>query len=266
MSTLSARGLVGDPTSDAPGVGGHLEAGVPVGQRRPALRGSRGRRSRYIHAERVAGARDRDAAALLLHQAALLRESAAADRDLAALARHGAALDRAAADSDELTGAQRRRSGLPALQREIDRCRRIGSALVLGFVDVDGLKAINDAHGHIAGDLVLRAVSAHLRASLRAYDVVVRYGGDEFVYSVAGAGQGIAEERFDVVVASLADAAPGHSATAGFAELRPEDTLETLIARADADMYRRRRPGRSLVASPLPGGRNLDAPAHPAAQ
>ena len=265
MPTRSARSLVGDPTSDALAVEGHQDAGVPAGQRRPLLRGKRGRRSSYIHAERVAGARDRDAAALLLHQAALLREAAAADRELAALARHEAALDRAAADSDELTGAQRRRSGLPALQREIDRCRRVGSALVLGFVDVDGLKAINDDHGHLAGDLVLRAVSAHLQASLRAYDVVVRFGGDEFVYSVAGAGRRIAEARFADVIASLADAAPGHSATAGFAELRPEDTLETLIARADADMYRRRRPG-NLAASPPPGGRNLDASAHPTSQ
>lgn len=96
--------------------------------------------------------------------------------------------------------------------------------------------------------------------------VTPRFGGDEFVYSLAGAGLAAAEARFATILHALADAAPGHSATAGFAQLRPEDTLEDLIARADADLRRRRRRRRSDTPGPptLPGGRDLDRPAHPA--
>lgn len=262
----SARIPVGDPEPDGTGARDHREEATPL-----QLNG-------FVHdgtladlgqsrTDRVAAARDREAAALMLHQASLLWEAAAADRDLAALHRHEAALDRAASGIDELTGALRRRSGLPALQREIDRCRRSGATLALSFVDVDGLKEINDTYGHLAGDQLLRAVATHVRASLRAYDVVVRFGGDEFVYSLAGAELGAAEARFDRILDSLADAAPGHSATAGFAQLTPEDTLEALIARADADLCRRRRRrSDSREASKVPGGRDLDGPAHPAVQ
>ena len=199
-------------------------------------------------AERLAARLDRDAAALFLHAAALQAEEAARDRHLAALAVHQAALERASFEADELTGVLRRRTGLPALQREIDRCRRAGDDFVLGFLDVDGLKQVNDTLGHLAGDDMLWTVAVLLRASLRSYDIVVRFGGDEFVYSVAGATLDAAEARFDELARSLAGAAPGRTVTAGFAQLRSDDTLESLLARADADLYGRRRRSRQ------PGG------------
>lgn len=87
----------------------------------------------------------------------------------------------------------------------------------------------------------MRTVARLLRRSLRSYDVVVRFGGDEFVYPVAGAALAAALDRFDALVGDLFRAAPGRSVTAGFAELRPDDTLDSLLARADADLYCRRR-------------------------
>jgi diguanylate cyclase (GGDEF)-like protein len=182
---------------------------------------------------------DRDMAALLWHEAATMREEAARDRRAAALLRHQAALDRAAASTDVLTGALNRRAGLVALQNEIDRCRREDTHLVLGFVDVDGLKQVNDGRGHLAGDELLAEVANGLRASVRSYDVIMRFGGDEFVYSFAGASLDDALQRFSAMRTTLAHL-NGDSVSAGFAELVADDTLEGLIGRADDDLNRRR--------------------------
>jgi diguanylate cyclase (GGDEF)-like protein len=176
----------------------------------------------------------------LLRQAEALRAAAAEDREQAALLRHQAGLDLDAAGIDDLTGTLCRRRGFPALQHEIDRCRRSKTSLVISFVDVDGLKRVNDTRGHLAGDKLLREVAANLRASLRSYDVVMRFGGDEFVYCSAGATLSDTVARFEKLRDSLAHI-NGDSVSAGFAELGPNDTLDTMIAGADADLYERRR-------------------------
>jgi diguanylate cyclase (GGDEF)-like protein len=127
------------------------------------------------------------------------------------------------------------------LRREIDRARRSDGALTLAFVDVDGLKAINDAHGHAAGDRALRAVAAALLHGLRSYDLVVRPGGDEFLCGLPGTDLAAAQHRFDAVASTLAEQNPGTSVSIGLAELATRDTLEALIARADAALYDARR-------------------------
>ena len=127
------------------------------------------------------------------------------------------------------------------LQREIYRARRSDGVLTLAFVDVDGLKAINDTHGHAAGDRALRAVAAALLDGLRSYDLVVRYGGDEFLCGLPGTDLAAAQHRFDAVATTLAEQNPGTSVSIGLAELAAQDTLETLIARADAALYAARR-------------------------
>jgi diguanylate cyclase (GGDEF)-like protein len=76
--------------------------------------------------------------------------------------------------------------GDAALQHEIDRARRGDGRLVLAYVDVDRLTAINDRKGHSAGDALLVAVVSTMRANLRSFDPVVRYGGDEFVCAMSG--------------------------------------------------------------------------------
>jgi diguanylate cyclase (GGDEF)-like protein len=187
----------------------------------------------------TSAATDRQMAALLWHEAAMLRADAARDRQEAALLRHQAALDKAAASTDELTGALNRRGGLVALQNEVDRCRRGPCQLVLGFVDVDGLKQVNDVRGHLAGDELLKEVADGLRTALRSYDVLMRFGGDEFVYSFAGASLADALQRFAAMRTTLAHL-NGDSVSAGFAELTATDRLEDLIGRADEDLYRRR--------------------------
>ncbi len=175
-------------------------------------------------------------------QAAADRVRAADDRALAASDRAKAARERAwleaelqAAHLDELTGAYRREMGRLAITLEIDRVRRSGGPLVVAFVDVDELKTVNDRDGHAAGDRVLQSVVRAMRARLRSFDPIIRYGGDEFVCGLGGTDLAEAERRFALIgVAIEADAGVGISV--GFAELEPGDTADELTERADVAM------------------------------
>jgi diguanylate cyclase (GGDEF)-like protein len=125
------------------------------------------------------------------------------------------------------------------LKREIARASRTKRTFVLAFVDVDGLKAINDSHGHPAGDRLLRQIGDSLRAHLRSYDLMVRYGGDEFVCALADVTMEQAANRLLLVNADLAG--NRGSITAGLAELKENDSLEDIVRRADEALYRQRQ-------------------------
>ncbi len=126
------------------------------------------------------------------------------------------------------------------LRREIERCRRTGHGLSLAIVDLDDFKLVNEQHGHQAGDAVLKHVAAALRDSVRAYDVVARYGGDEFAIIALDASEDVA---VDVVARGLGEirgrlgqlgfGGEETLATAGVAEWREGDSPTMLIARAD---------------------------------
>jgi diguanylate cyclase (GGDEF)-like protein/PAS domain S-box-containing protein len=83
--------------------------------------------------------------------------------------------------SDPLTGLANRTSLVPALEQAVQRARRKGSKLAVIFLDLDGFKLINDAHGHDAGDALLVELAGRLRDNLRASDLIARLGGDEFL-------------------------------------------------------------------------------------
>jgi diguanylate cyclase (GGDEF)-like protein len=87
---------------------------------------------------------------------------------------------KALASTDALTGLANRRTFLERLRAEIERSRRAHHVLSVGLIDLDRFKDVNDTHGHAAGDAVLLAVARRLRASVRAYDLTGRVGGDEF--------------------------------------------------------------------------------------
>lgn len=175
-------------------------------------------------------------------QAAADRARAAADRERASMDRANAARERArleaelrSAHLDELTGAYRREMGRLALSNEIDRARRSDGRFVLAFVDVDRLKLVNDNEGHAAGDRVLQTVVREIRARLRSFDPIIRYGGDEFVCGLGGTDLAEAERRFDSIgVAIDTDAKIGISV--GLAALAADDTPDQLTERADAAM------------------------------
>jgi diguanylate cyclase (GGDEF)-like protein len=142
---------------------------------------------------------------------------------------------------DELTGALRRGAGMAALQREIDRSRRLpGKGLVVIFIDVDGLKAVNDGDGHAAGDERLRATVAAMRERLRSYDLVVRYGGDEFICVLTDSSAADAARTAATLRANV-EKMTGGTISVGIAELAADDSVGALVERADAALYAGRR-------------------------
>jgi diguanylate cyclase (GGDEF)-like protein len=169
-----------------------------------------------------------------------VRARAAADRAKAALDRAAAARERALLEAelldahlDDLTGAYRREIGMLALTLEIDRARRAGGRFVLAFVDIDGLKLVNDRDGHGAGDRVLAALVRTLRSNLRSFDPIVRYGGDEFVCGLGESSVEEVERRFAAIDTLLREEV-GVGISVGLADLAVDETLDQLTARADA--------------------------------
>ena len=113
---------------------------------------------------------------------------------------------------------------------------------MLAFIDVDGLKEVNDTQGHPAGDQLLHLVAETVRANVRPYDVIVRYGGDEFLCAMPNLTTAGAKQRLDKIAATLTAANERHSITFGLAEHDPAEGLDELISRADADLLSARRP------------------------
>jgi len=158
---------------------------------------------------------------------------------------------------DDLTGTLTRGAGRKQLAAEIERAHRSLTALTLVFVDVDGLKAVNDTYGHAEGDHLLVAVTSSLQQSMRQYDLVVRYGGDEFLCAMPGSAGNSARAAVERARLQLAATYPGASFSAGFAELLPDEQLDQLIHRADEDLYgSRARRGTLSNAPPAPATSN----------
>lgn len=157
---------------------------------------------------------------------------------------------------DPLTGVANRRGFLPIAEYQLKMARREGRSLALVFTDIDGLKDVNDRLGHAVGDLLIQEAAAVLRDTLRGTDLIARIGGDEFCVLLTG---NSALEP-DVAVRRLLDAVawaddlPDRdyplSLSVGVATVQPEqqDSLEQLIARADALMYQHKRTKRVATA------------------
>jgi diguanylate cyclase (GGDEF)-like protein len=189
--------------------------------------------------------------------AATERQAAADDRAHAARDRLAARTDRRAlahqlalAETDPVTGARARAAGLADLDRELARCHRTRHRLVVAYVDVVGLKAINDSEGHGAGDELLKTVAGLLQADVRPYDLVIRLGGDEFLCAMSDMTLRGARQRFGTVATALATAIFPRAITVGFAELTPDDTTTEFIARADRDLLDSRAPGTTSNLDP----------------
>lgn len=189
------------------------------------------------------------------HRAADERTAAGGDRDASAADRHhsqkdrdGSANDRMeameeidAASLDALTSTYARGPGMIELERDHSRAARSGEPMTLAFVDVDDLKGTNDSAGHVAGDRLLRQVADVLRNHTRPHDVIIRYGGDEFVCGLMGLTLAEATDRLAEVNVALAAASERGSITVGLAQLEAGESLPSLIQRADDALYRQRR-------------------------
>jgi diguanylate cyclase (GGDEF)-like protein len=163
------------------------------------------------------------------------RQQAAGDRSCASSDREQAASDREHAGTDELTGVRRRGVGLGELWTEMTRARRERYSLIAAYVDVDGLKAVNDRRGHAAGDALLRSVANGFRSHMRPYDLVLRLGGDEFLCALPSVTLAQARARFDDLRQQLLESGDS-SVSVGLSELRDSDTADEFIKRADRDL------------------------------
>jgi diguanylate cyclase (GGDEF)-like protein len=191
--------------------------------------------------DRARAAADRAKAADDRARAAADREEAARERSEAVRSSTESADNLKLAMTDGLTGAWTRKFGLAEVSRELERSHRTGTRLVLAFVDIDGLKEVNDSQGHLAGDALLQLLGETLRAKIRPYDVLVRYGGDELVCAMPNLNPREARARFEEIAAALKGVVADHSITFGLAEAEPADSLQDVIARADADLLEARR-------------------------
>ncbi|SDF33818.1 diguanylate cyclase (GGDEF) domain-containing protein [Thermus arciformis] len=153
--------------------------------------------------------------------------------------------------TDFLTGLRNRRYLEIVLERELFRLGRYGRPLSLILLDLDGFKAVNDAHGHDVGDRVLRALAQCLEAHVRQSDRAVRLGGEEFavVLPETELPQALQlAERLRQEVGRL-EVPPVQrlSASFGVAQAHPTDSPLSLLKRADEAMYRAKRKGKNRV-------------------
>jgi two-component system, cell cycle response regulator len=158
------------------------------------------------------------------------------------------------ATHDALTGLPNRRATLEALQREVSRARREEGVLSLGVCDLDDFKKVNDTWGHPAGDAVLVAFARRVRGCLRPYDVLGRYGGEEFLLIAPGtrpaAEDGMFERARRIVAETPVVTAEGDipvRVSIGVASLRAGDSPDALLAAADTALYRAKAEGRNRV-------------------
>jgi diguanylate cyclase (GGDEF)-like protein len=151
------------------------------------------------------------------------------------------------AHQDPLVNLPNRRGFMRELERLIDRARRYEEHSAMLFVDLDGLKMINDTFGHKAGDEALIQVAQLLVSGLRRSDVVARIGGDEFAILLSHTDERNAHDTAGRLVDKIADCDFMHdgdplplSVAIGVAAISGEDDAQAIMARADEEMYRRK--------------------------
>ncbi len=157
------------------------------------------------------------------------------------------------ADSDTLTPLPNRRVFVREVERVARQVARYATPAAVMFVDVNALKSINDAHGHQAGDAALIHVAAILKREVRATDVVARIGGDEFGLLLDHLDAEAAATKALSLVTVLANEPLDLGArrlpvglAVGLTMIRAEDSVDAILARADADMYATKAAQRSL--------------------
>ena len=157
-------------------------------------------------------------------------------------------------DKDALTGVSSRTSLLRDLQDSIERASKTGQPLVVIMADLDLFKTINDNEGHLVGDSVLKEVAARIKAALREFDLVGRYGGEEFVILLENTSTHTAcqiAERIRLRISSEPIHVSGHeiqiTISQGLALCESGDDSQSILSRADQAMYKAKEAGRNCI-------------------
>jgi diguanylate cyclase (GGDEF)-like protein len=160
------------------------------------------------------------------------------------------------ATHDSLTQLWNRHSIMEILTNELARCEREQTTLALVLVDLDYFKQINDVHGHLAGDAVLREISRRFLSCMRPYDSAGRYGGEEFLLVLSGVPAAELEMRLREIHRNVC---AGEFPTSGQGQVRVTcsfgvvragaelTSVEQVVSRADAALYRAKALGRNRI-------------------
>ena len=170
---------------------------------------------------------------------------------------------------DPLTGLANRRFLYATLDREIDRVTRAGDSALLMMLDIDHFKSINDAHGHLAGDLVLQSVARTLSACVRPMDTVARYGGEEFAVVLpscqATFARAVAERMRRAIESTPVRISPVEqvnvtvSIGGAFALQWIRSTKQLWAERADQQLYLAKQAGRNCIVLEEPPDSTVSA-------
>ncbi|HEX2904658.1 MAG TPA: EAL domain-containing protein [Jatrophihabitans sp.] len=159
------------------------------------------------------------------------------------------------ASHDALTELPNRAQAMVLIEQALHRAQRANTKTALMFIDLDRFKAVNDTHGHAAGDEVLRAAAHRMRSAVREGDIVARLGGDEFIVLL----EGISDEADTVALAERIVSLTAHPVTVGEREVRIGASVglafcrdgsvdaDHLLQEADAAAYRAKNAGRDRV-------------------
>jgi len=157
------------------------------------------------------------------------------------------------AKTDPLTGLANRRHLIEQLEREFDRARRYQRPLTLLYMDLDNFKSINDRHGHLFGDEVMRGSARCMGAVLRSTDLLARIGGDEFAVLLPETGMSAARnvskklrKAINAYGEQLGPMVQGLSFCAGISQIHPDDvSIDDMLIRADSAQYLAKKSGKS---------------------
>ncbi|MBY0429586.1 MAG: diguanylate cyclase [Rhodospirillales bacterium] len=180
-----------------------------------------------------------------------------------------ALLRQSLAETDPLTGVSNRQGMMRDLERERNRMIRTGQPCSLVLTDLDHFKRVNDIYGHLAGDKVLRTAARFFSRKLRPYDLVFRFGGEEFLFCLPNTDIETARHILERL-RSLMNRVPVHlddgtklvvTASFGIAGMAENRSLTDTIAEADVAVYAAKTGGRNRV---VVSGERIEAPLRPA--
>ncbi len=155
--------------------------------------------------------------------------------------------------TDPLTNIFNRRHFINVLENEVERVKRYGAPLSLAICDIDHFKLVNDSFGHAVGDRVLQGIVATIQKRVRATDVFARWGGEEFVLMLPHTTLADAVPMAQKILSTIRRVDFGEvgmvTISFGVTTFRGEDTIDTLISRADSLLYKAKAEGRNCVRS-----------------